>query len=233
MKTLSCIALGMLTTTLGHAGTIVIDGGTTAHVTGEVADAMAEYYTIGAEQIELTRPVTFNQFDWWGAYAWGGRPSVLDNFALYIYSDAGPIPGALLSSRAMSPFNVNATGYQISFGGPSTLSNEYSYSALFSDVTLSPGRYYIGLERFGGFLNYGDPGYSQWVWTGGVGGPQSTSVVAGLYHDSTTPPYWVPQARTPLAFDAVYNAAPVPEPGTWALLASGLGLTLVASRRRT
>lgn len=193
---------------------------------------MGEYCSIATEKISLATAVTFNQLDWWGAYAWGGTPSVLDNFPMYVYSDAGVIPGALITRRSMSPFNVSFTGHQISFGGPSTLSNEYAYSAIVPNVTPGPGMSYLGLERFAGFLTYTDPGYTQWVWATSGGGAQSTGQTAGLYADPATPAHWVPLAATGQAFDAIYNAPAVPEPGTWVMFAAGLGLTLGARRRR-
>lgn len=143
--------------TLAQAGTIVMNGGLPDHLGGHEADAMGEYYSIATEKISLTTALTFNQLDWWGAYAWGGTPSVLDNFAISIDSDAGVIPGALIASRSMSPFNVSFTGHQISFGDPTTRSNEYAYSATVPNVTLGPGTYHLGLERFGGFLTYTAP----------------------------------------------------------------------------
>lgn len=109
--------------------------------------------------------------------------------------------------------------------GGDTLVGDFRYKAI-SSVTLAAGNvYYVGASNFG----TGDP----YGYAGSVNTPWGVTFLSSAYVQSTGlefPPYL--SGMQPGYFGGNLLVAPVPEPETYAMLAAGLGLIGLASRRK-
>lgn len=106
-----------------------------------------------------------------------------------------------------------------------TLIGDFRYKAI-SAVTLTAGNvYYVGASNFGDGDPYGYSGSIGTTW-GVVYGSSAYTQATGLEF----PPYL--SGMQPGYYGGNLLVAPVPEPETYAMLAAGLGLIGLASRRK-
>ncbi len=206
--TLACLAL-CLALPAGHAAAdVLVDQGPPDYV---YALASTPHYSSGlqfeADDFTLKSAAGLGGLTFWGTYFVGNTPFP-DDFRLYVYQDAGGLPGAVIDQQALAVTRTD-TGRRLSMTGGEV----YQYTAALAAVPLSAGSYWLGIVNDAGSRT------DYWGW--------ATHDQTGKHAVSTADPVtgpWKPRTSADFAFQLTSTAA-VPEPSTLAL--AGLGLAAV------
>lgn len=197
----------------------VFDNGTPS-LTGDPA-ALASDPEAGqlvADDFTLAADATLRSITFFGAYAGPGPNAQPDNFGIFILNDAGGQPGTVILGEAVTPSGRGNTGMLI---GTIPV---FRWGANFTPTALTGGTTYwvavVGLDV--------DP-TNNFFWattSGGNGTPGQFSVDGGSSWSQVGNMDADPDE---LVFQL--SVSPVPEPGSLALLALGLGAALARRRR--
>jgi len=208
-----------------RADTVVYNGG--APDQGGITFAESTFSFVAAMNFTLPAGVTsINDANWWGGCfsgsgvdSCGSSPS----FTLSIYSDSGGSgPGALITSFPVGGANQTATGNTIGGAIGSGGFDEYSYSASFAPISLTPGtEYWFALTG-----TTGPDNLSFGIETTSTAPDGAQQYTMGIF---PAPPTWHLQTEQG-AFELTDT---VPEPSTWAMMLLGFaGLGFLAYRKR-
>lgn len=185
-------------------------------------DQLGQIYATGAASVAMSFTLApganvVTDAHWWGGCSPSTTCSSSPNFTLGIDADSGGLPGANIWFGNVGSANQTLTGNLI---GPPTAPqwDEYSYSATFAPLTLTPGTTYWFT------LRQNDVASPTW-------GAETTSTApVGSASASYGNPNlsWTALPEN-LAFELT---GAIPEPATWAMMLLGLvGLSFAGYRR--
>jgi len=169
-------------------------------------------YATSYDDFQLASASTLTGIDFVGAFFNPGNVAPIGGVTVTLYADAGGAPGASIANGYFA-FDANGTYLASPNGIP-----HYRYSLPFKPYAIDPGTYWMSVVAD---VNYPP----QWgLATSAAGTGNAWQDLFGTRSQLT---------GTNLAFDLEgTSAAPVPEPGGWALmLAGGIGLGLARRRR--
>ena len=185
------------------------DQGGQIYATGTASVAMSFTLAPGADVV--------TDAHWWGGCFPSTTCGSTPNFTLGINADSGGLPGANIWFGNVGSANQTLTGKVI---GPPTAPqwDEYSYSATFAPLTLTPGTtYWFALRQ-------NDVASPTWgAETTSTAPLGSTSASYGSFGLS-----WTALPEKNLAFELTGG---VPEPATWAMVLLGFATVGFAGYR--
>ncbi|MBI3679649.1 MAG: PEP-CTERM sorting domain-containing protein [Acidobacteria bacterium] len=151
---------------------------------------------------------------------WSAQLSAADSVGTIdwvIYADSAGLPGSVLFSGSAANTNV-ATGLTAASGLQFEFVNDFLISG-----TLAPGTYWIGLHN--GPIS--DTTFRDFNW----GSRAANATATGQYQDLTLGPN--PPWTDSLTEHAFILFGDIPEPSTWVLVGSAVGLLAFARRFRS
>lgn len=176
-----------------------------------------------ANDFSVATPTSLTSFDWYFLRRGSAGPStIFGNFSWEILANsAGEPSGSALATGSVSNASASKTSFACCIG-QGHLYDTYLFSGIsFNSLSLGPGTYWLGL---GGFSETSHSPYTGY-WASSVG---HSGNEAWEFHDGSWFTFQMEGSYN--IYGTAQNA--VPEPGSIALLATGLIVLVPAFRRK-